>query len=74
MGDLIAIPARRGKAPDMEAIASSIVYSTQASHLRWTMVDGRMLYRNGAVATIPRAKLLEDTTRAQLKIARALGR
>src|ERR1700676_2039685 len=35
-----------------EAIASSIVYSSQPSHVKWTMVDGKLLFKNGKVLTI----------------------
>jgi 5-methylthioadenosine/S-adenosylhomocysteine deaminase len=54
---------------DSEAIASSIVYSSQPSHVRWTMVDGRMVYRNGKVLTIPASKLLDKVHSAQSFIA-----
>jgi 5-methylthioadenosine/S-adenosylhomocysteine deaminase len=64
-------PARLAKAPDPEALASSLVYSTQSSHLQWTMVDGRMLYRGGKVSTIRAEALMARVQRAQLQIARS---
>ena len=48
-----------------EAIASSIIYSSGANHLRWTMVDGRMLYRDGRVVTISEKALMERVRKAQ---------
>ncbi len=69
-----AIPAqliRRGM-PSAEAIASSIVYASQPAHLRWTMVEGRVLYKDRDVVTIPSGQLMPRVQRAQLQIARAL--
>lgn len=63
-----------GKKLDPEAIASSIVYSSQPSHVEMTMVDGRILYRGGKVATIPTAPLLKRVAQAQLQIARQIRR
>lgn len=56
---------------DPEAIASSIVYSCQPSHLRWTMVDGRILVQDGKVLTIPSASLMKKVHAAQTFIAKA---
>ncbi|MGE0616200.1 MAG: 5'-deoxyadenosine deaminase [Bacteriovoracia bacterium] len=52
-------------AANPEALASAIVYSAQPAHVRWTMVDGRTLYRNGKVLTISAKSLLEDVRRAR---------
>lgn len=57
---------------DPERIASSIVYSSDSSHLRWTRVDGRVLFQNGRVETIPAQKLLAQVCEAQRKIARSI--
>ncbi|MGZ3688747.1 MAG: 5'-deoxyadenosine deaminase, partial [Bdellovibrionota bacterium] len=54
-----------------EAIASSIVYSSQPAHVRWTMVDGRTLYRGGKVLTIPEKPLLARVAAAQNQILKA---
>lgn len=56
-----------------EAIASSVVYSSQPSHVRWTMVDGRVVYKNGKVATIPRDKLTKIVRTAQTFIQKAIS-
>ncbi len=48
-----------------EAIASSIVYSTQPSHVRWTLVDGRKVFWNGRVTGIASKQLLERVHKAQ---------
>lgn len=60
-------------AEDPEAIASSVVYSAQPSDVRWTMVDGRVLYEGGKVRTIPADRLMKDVREAQLSIARSTG-
>ncbi|MBI3556636.1 MAG: amidohydrolase family protein, partial [Deltaproteobacteria bacterium] len=67
-------PAALARRPDLDAIASSIVYSSQASHVRWTMVEGRLLYRDGKVRTIDTASLMKRVHRAQLAIAKRIKR
>ena len=62
-------PAAAARHPDLDAIASSIVYSSQPSHVRWTMVEGRLVYRGGIVRTIDTAQLMARVYRAQLAIA-----
>ncbi len=66
-----AVVARR---PDLDAIASAIVYSSQPSHVRWTMVEGQLLYRNGRVRTIETTALMARVYRAQLAIAARVKR
>ncbi|MBC7692135.1 MAG: 5'-deoxyadenosine deaminase [Methylotenera sp.] len=68
------LPATLSRKPDPEAIASSIVYSTQPQHLRWTLVDGKTVYSKGKVHTIPTPALMKQVHEAQLKIARTLSR
>lgn len=70
-----AVPATEWsrKTPDLASLASSIVYSTQPQHLRWTMVDGRILFERGRVLTIPKGPLMERVVRAQIRIAKATG-
>lgn len=57
---------------DSDAIASAIVYSSQPSNVKLTMVAGRILYKDGKVTTIDARKLMERVRRAQLKIAQAI--
>lgn len=66
--------ALKSRVLDPEVFASAIVYASQASHVRFTMVDGQMLYEKGVVRTIPRAPLLERVARAQRRIAKALAK
>jgi 5-methylthioadenosine/S-adenosylhomocysteine deaminase len=68
----VAAPALDAKSLDPEAFASSVVYSSGRSHLRWTLVDGRPVYEKGRVPTVPVQRLLERVHRAQLSIARAI--
>jgi cytosine/adenosine deaminase-related metal-dependent hydrolase len=57
-----------------EAIASSVVYSSSPAHLRWTMVDGRTVFKNGKVTTVPATRLLEKVRKAQLLIAKRMAK
>jgi cytosine/adenosine deaminase-related metal-dependent hydrolase len=72
--DTLTNGVRPDLALDPEAVASSIVYSTSASHLRWTMVDGQMVYQNGKVAGLSAKRLLERVHAAQMAIHRKMGR
>jgi 5-methylthioadenosine/S-adenosylhomocysteine deaminase len=53
-----------------EAIASSIVYSSSPSHVRYTWVDGKLLFKNGNVTTIPSKRLMTRVREAQKLIAK----
>jgi 5-methylthioadenosine/S-adenosylhomocysteine deaminase len=55
-----------------EAIASSIVYSCQPAHVKWTLVDGRIVYQDGQVAAISENDLMPRVRKAQALIAAAL--
>lgn len=66
-----SIPA--GRELEAEAIASSVVYSSSPSHVRWTMVDGQIVFKNGKTTRISASKLLERVRAAQLLIARKLA-
>lgn len=81
--DLIAVDISRpentvpaaavsGTKLDADAIASAVVYSSQPAHVRLTMVDGRVVYRNGRVTAIDTRKLMARVRRAQLEIAQAI--
>jgi 5-methylthioadenosine/S-adenosylhomocysteine deaminase len=61
---------------DPEAIASSVVYSSSAAQLRWTLVDGKVVYKNGKCSKISTPSLSQKLARAQEYIARkvAVGR
>lgn len=59
-----------GKELDAESIASSIVYSSNPSHVKQTWVDGQLLYKNGSVTTISAKKLMTDVREAQKAIRR----
>lgn len=63
-----------GKRLDAEAFASSIVYSSQPSHLSWSLIDGRKVFDRGRVTTIAAKPLMDRVHRAQLQIARAVAR
>jgi cytosine/adenosine deaminase-related metal-dependent hydrolase len=55
---------------DLDALASAIVYSSSPGQVRATWVDGRILYRDGRVVTIPEKPLLAEIRAAQRQIAR----
>jgi 5-methylthioadenosine/S-adenosylhomocysteine deaminase len=48
-----------------DAVVSSLVYATLPHHVRSTWVDGRLLYSNGKVHTLPRAGLMRRARDAQ---------
>jgi 5-methylthioadenosine/S-adenosylhomocysteine deaminase len=66
--------AGKGSIPSLEAIASSIVYSTSGHHVRHTMVDGNLLFTGGKVRGIPSGQLVEEIRLAQTKIYQSLKR
>ena len=77
----VPAPDRRAKSGggsvkmlNSEAYASSIVYSSQPSHLRWSRIDGKTVFDRGRVKTIPLAPLMDRVHRAQLEIARRVAR
>jgi cytosine/adenosine deaminase-related metal-dependent hydrolase len=65
------VPA--GREGDPEAIASSIVYSSDPRHVRMTWVDGRLVYAQGRVTTINERRLMENVRNAQRAIARRVS-
>jgi 5-methylthioadenosine/S-adenosylhomocysteine deaminase len=65
-----SVPA--GKETDPEAIASAIVYASRPSHVRRTWVDGRLLYRDGKVTTLPEPSLMRAVRAAQTHMNRLL--
>jgi cytosine/adenosine deaminase-related metal-dependent hydrolase len=52
-----------------EAIASSIVYSSQSEHVNWTLVDGQLCYQKGKGTRIPESDLMKKVHEAQEFIA-----
>jgi 5-methylthioadenosine/S-adenosylhomocysteine deaminase len=46
------LPAQTAQ-PSYEQLASAIVYATQAAQVRWTLVDGEMVARDGKALKIP---------------------
>jgi len=60
----------RGCETDGEAIASSVVYSSNPSHVRWTMVDGRIVFKNGTVSGLSTRALMERVHHAHRTIAK----
>jgi cytosine/adenosine deaminase-related metal-dependent hydrolase len=66
------VPA--GHEADPEAIASSVVYSTSPSEVCWTMVDGKLVFKDGNVTNIPSSRLLARIFEAQKRIAKRIGR
>jgi cytosine/adenosine deaminase-related metal-dependent hydrolase len=58
---------------DPEAIASSVVYSSGSQQLRWTMVDGKTVFKNGKCSGISTASLAKKLTQAQDYIARKVS-
>jgi cytosine/adenosine deaminase-related metal-dependent hydrolase len=77
--DLIALDLNRpensvaeGERLKLASLASSIVYSSDPRHVRLTLVDGRVVYRDGTVTTIPIESLMRQVQKARSLTARAL--
>jgi cytosine/adenosine deaminase-related metal-dependent hydrolase len=69
--DLIALDLNQPEnlAPESpDQIVSSIVYSAQPAHVRLTMVDGQVLFKDGKVRGLDRAKLVAAARAAQKQI------
>ena len=62
-----------GQETRAEAIASSVVYSSRPSDVRWTMVDGRMVYSQGKVTTISKRELMQAVRSAQKAIGKRIA-
>ncbi len=63
-----------GSKLDPEAIASSIVYSSNQRHLRHTFVDGNLLFTGGKVRGIPSEQLVKEIRLAQATIYRHISK
>jgi cytosine/adenosine deaminase-related metal-dependent hydrolase len=70
--DLVALDLRTpsntlpaGHEADPEAIASSVVYSSDPRHVKMTWVDGKLLYSKGRVTTIGEKRLMDRVHSAQ---------
>lgn len=57
---------------DLDAISSSVVYAGQPQHVKLTMVDGSVVFKNGRLSALSREKLLAITRQAREKIAKRL--
>lgn len=55
-----------------EAVISSLVYASSGHHVQKTWVDGRLLYSEGKVTTIPRTALVRNARQAQSEILSAV--
>ena len=67
--DLASLENAAASPDDAEALASALVYSTAPRHVRWTMVDGRVLYDGSEVRGLPRATLEREARAARASIA-----
>ncbi len=57
-----------GRLPSPEAVASSLVYSTQPRHLQWTLVEGEQVQSKGELKAISTSKLVEQARKAQASL------
>ena len=57
---------------DSDALASVIVYSTQAHHVKMTIVDGKVVYSNGKVHGLNTEKLVQEIHEAQAIIRKSV--
>lgn len=69
-----------GEEMNLDSISSTIVYSTDPSHLRWTMVDGKLLCTNHPTSTGVRVRgissegLSKEVRLAQKEIAKGVAK
>ncbi|MFN7684988.1 MAG: 5'-deoxyadenosine deaminase [Oligoflexia bacterium] len=54
-----------------DAVISSLVYATQAQHVKYTWVDGRLLYSSGRVHTLSKTRLIQQARAAQKTLLKA---
>ncbi len=74
--DVIVIDLDRPHLVALHDIHSQLVHCARASDVRDTIVDGRVVMRNGAVRTLEQASVLDEARRAGRRLAaamRALG-
>jgi 5-methylthioadenosine/S-adenosylhomocysteine deaminase len=68
--NLVAEDRGAGRLPTVEAVASSLVYSTQPRHLVWTVVGGNLVQSEGELAQKSTATLMREVRKAQADIRR----
>lgn len=61
--DVVVLDASTPWMQPIEGVASGVVYSAQGSDVRLTMVDGNVLYRDGAWPTIDVERAVAETLR-----------
>lgn len=67
------IPASNEKEKlDLNLIASALVYSTHSEHLKWTMIDGEMVYQNGKVKGLSPKQLSKEVLLARHSILKSI--
>lgn len=70
--DLIVLPTDTINMHPVHDLLNNIVYSASGSDIRMTMVDGKVLYRDGAYATIDVEKTIQETERCTREILKQL--
>ena len=64
--------ARLHSSPEPDEIVSALVYSAQAADVRTTIIDGRVLMREGELSTLDEKALMDEANReAKLLAQRA---
>jgi 5-methylthioadenosine/S-adenosylhomocysteine deaminase len=54
-------------------VVSSLVYSTVASDVQTTIIDGQVLMRNGELLTLNEASVIEEANREATNLAERAG-
>lgn len=70
LADLILVDVRRPNDVPLHDLESTLVYSTLGSDVTLTMVDGKVLYRNGAFLTLNEKDALARGAEAGMELAR----
>ena len=59
--------------PQRDDVVSALVYSAQASDVRTTIIDGRILMRDGELLTLDEADVIADANREARSLAQRAG-
>ena len=62
--DLIALDISGINMHPIHSMATNLVYSTDVSNVVMTMVDGKVLYKDGDYVTIDKERVIAETEKA----------
>src|SRR2546429_428399 len=71
--DVIVVDLNRPHSSPQHGIVSTLVYSSQGSDVRATIIDGQIVMRDRALMTLVEDQVIEDANREALALARRAG-